>query len=121
LADIEARWREFEALGEAEVRKQIGTYGDVKARLARQWLDFRSSSDSSEIRRKTLEVANDANDLARSANDAALEANSIARKAADSASLTAEAARNNNRIAAAALIAAIVAIALSITSLILRR
>jgi hypothetical protein len=120
---IEARWQEFEELGEAEVRKRIGSgiFGPQKARLANQWIESRGSAESSEARRHALAVANEANSLARSANEAAVEANSIARKAADSASLSAEAARNNNRIATAALIAATIAIALSIIGLFLKK
>jgi hypothetical protein len=124
LADkIDARWREFEELGEAEVRKQIGArlYGPEKARLAIQWIESRVSAESSEARRDALAVANEANSLARSANEAAVEANSIARKAADSASLSAAAARINNRIAMLALAAAIAAITLSVISLFLKR
>jgi len=118
----EMRWREFESLGEEEIRKRIGAhqYGDAKERLAIQWLEYRESLDSSEVRRRTLAVATEANDLARSANDAASEANVIALTAAASASLSAAAARTNNIIATLALIAAAIAIALSIIGMFLK-
>jgi hypothetical protein len=114
--ELESQWQEFEVIGEEKVRKNIGlhVYGDQRLRLANQWLAFRESSDSSEQRRKTLALAQEANDLARSASEAASESNSIARRAADSASLSAAAARTNNIIATLALIAATIAIAFSI-------
>jgi len=63
--------KEFEELGEDQVRERTaaGIWGvPDKARLARQWLELRSTS-----------LAREANDLARRANDAAREANDIAR------------------------------------------
>src|SRR5262245_56855855 len=67
----ETRWKEFEDLGEEEVRKRLAQHiwGEDKERLARQWLDHRSTS-----------LAREANDLARTANDIAEKANSLARK-----------------------------------------
>jgi len=59
--------KEFEELGEDQVRERTaaGIWGvPDKARLARQWLELRSTS-----------LAREANDLARRANDAAREAN----------------------------------------------
>lgn len=119
----DTRWKEFEALGEIEVRKRLAArvWGEEKEALAVQWLAHLESSGSSDARRRTLAVATEANDLARSANEAALEANSIARASSISANRSAEAARNSNIIATLALIAAIIAIALSIIGLILRK
>lgn len=104
------RWQEFEELGEVEVRKRLAAHiwGEEKEALAHQWLEFRESSNSSEVRRQTLAVAREANDLARAANNSALEANAIARDSASSAKRSAKAARNSNIIAMAALIAAII-------------
>lgn len=118
----EALWHEFDALGEEEVRKRLGAhmFSEDKERLARQWIEYRESLDSSEARRRTLALATEANDLARSANEAASKFNSIALAAAASASLSAEAARTNNIIATLALIAAVIAIALSIIGLFLK-
>lgn len=117
----EAMWRKFEEIGEEKVRLDLGAsrYGEARKKLANQWLEYRESTDSSEQRRKTLAAANDANDLARAANESASEANVIARRAADSARETAAAARNSNIIATAALIAALIAIALSIIGIFL--
>jgi hypothetical protein len=108
----EIRWKEFEDLGEDEVRKRLAAsiWGEDKARLARQWLEFRETA-----------LAREANDLARSANTAALEANSIARDAAASARQSVEAARTNNIIATLALCGAGIAIAISIIGLFLHR
>jgi CHASE3 domain sensor protein len=119
----DARWREFDALGEIEIRKRLADHiwSEEKDALARQWLEFRESSNSSQDRRQTLAVAKEANDLARSANASALDANAIARRAADSASESAAAARTNNIIATLALIAAAIAIALSIIGLFLKK
>jgi hypothetical protein len=94
----DVRWKEFEELGEEEVRKRLAQHiwGEEKEQLARQWLELRSTS-----------LARVANDLARRANDTANEANVIA--------------RNNNMIAGFALVAAGIAIAISILGLFLRR
>jgi hypothetical protein len=109
----DARWREFEGLGEEEVRKRVGAkmFGEEKSELAQQWLGYRASEDFAEQGSKTLALAEEAIKLARSAND-------IARKAADSASRSAAAAERNSRIARGALIGALIAIAISIIGLI---
>jgi hypothetical protein len=118
----EAQWKEFEALGVEVVRKRLAAryFSEEKERLAIQWIEHLSSLDSSDARRRTLALATEANDLARSANDAASEANTVARAAAASASLSADAARTNNIIATLALIAAVIAIALSIIGVFLK-
>jgi hypothetical protein len=66
----DVRWKEFEELGEEDVRKRLSAHiwGEDKERLARQWLELRETS-----------LAREANDLAKKANDAAKEANDIAR------------------------------------------
>lgn len=118
-----AHWEEFEKLGEPEVRKRLAAHiwSEEKDALARQWIEWRESSNSSEDRRRILAVAREANDLARSANNSALDANAIARRAANSASESAEAARTNNIIATLALIAAAIAIAVSIIGIFLHK
>ena len=97
--DVQDIWlKEFEELGEDQVRSRTaaGIWGvPDKARLARQWLELRSTS-----------LAREANDLARRANDAAREANDIA--------------RTNNIIAMFALGMAGMAIAVSIIGLFLK-
>ena len=44
----DVRWKEFEELGEEEVRKRLGAHiwGEDKERLARQWLELRPSRSS---------------------------------------------------------------------------
>lgn len=93
----DVRWKEFEELGEEDVRKRLARHIwlEDKERLARQWLELRETS-----------LAREANDLARRANDAAKEANDIARK--------------NNVIATVALIMAVIAIAVSIIGLFMK-
>ena len=93
----DVRWKEFEDLGEEDVRKRLGMHiwGEDKERLARQWLELRETS-----------VAREANDLARRANDVAEKANDIARK--------------NNLIATFALFGAGIAITISIIGLFLK-
>ena len=89
--------KEFEELGEDQVRERTaaGIWGvPDKARLARQWLELRSTS-----------LAREANDLARRANSAR-EANDVA--------------RTNNIIAMFALGMAGMAIAVSIIGLFLK-
>jgi hypothetical protein len=92
----DVRWKEFEELGEEEVRKRLGAHiwGEDKERLARQWLELRETS-----------LARQANDLAMKANDAAKEANDIA--------------RTNNIIATLALVGAGFSITVSIIGLFL--
>ena len=86
----EVRWKEFEDLGEEDVRKRLGMHiwGEDKERLARQWLQLRETS-----------LAREANDLAKRANDLA---------------------RSNNFIAGLALFGAAIAITISIIGLFLK-
>ena len=118
----DARWQEFESLGEIEVRKRLAAHmwSEEKEALARQWIEYRESFDSSASRANSLALAREANDLARKANSSASEANVIARESASSAKLSAKAARSSNIIATAALIAATISIALSIIGLFLK-
>jgi hypothetical protein len=95
-ADLQdVRWKEFEELGEEEVRKRLAghIWGEDKERLARQWLEAREAAKAAENRRKTLALAKEANDLARSANDVA---------------------RRNNIVATLALVVAMIALGVSI-------
>jgi len=80
-ADVhDVRWAEFEALGEIEVRKRLAAHywSEEKDALARQWLVYRESRESSESNANSLALAREANDFARSANTSASEANAIA-------------------------------------------
>jgi hypothetical protein len=94
-------WKEFEDLGEDDVRKRLGAvvWDGTKQVAARQWLEAREADKGAENRRETLALAKEANDLAKEANDVA---------------------RANNRIAALALIGAGIAIAISIIGLFLK-
>jgi hypothetical protein len=96
LQDVQ--WREFEDVGEDEVRKRVAKHiwRTEKERLARQWLELRETS-----------LAREANDLARRANDVAEQANDVA--------------RTNNIIATIALGMAVLALAVSIIGMFVRR
>ena len=93
----DVRWKEFEQLGEEEVRKRLAQHiwREDKERLARHWLELQETS-----------LAREANIKAKEANDLAREANVIA--------------HTNNLIATLALIMAVIAIAVSILGLFLK-
>jgi hypothetical protein len=93
----DVRWKEFEGLGEEDVRKRLGAHfwSEDKERLARQWLEHRETY-----------LAREANDLAKRANDVAEKANDIS--------------RTSNIIATLALIVGVIALALSILGLFLK-
>jgi hypothetical protein len=120
-----------------EIRRRLGAqqYGEQRANLAREWLTHQESLKAERDRAEALSAARAANALAEDANRIALaskeaadeanasarEANSLARSAnttaddaAASARRSADAARINNTIATLALIAAVIAIAMSI-------
>jgi hypothetical protein len=100
----DVRWKEFEDLGEEDVRKRLAQHiwSEEKERLAREWLAFRETR-----------LDREANELARKANVAAKEANDLARSAN-------EIANRNNVIATLALIGAVIAIGVSFISLFVR-
>ena len=112
----DALWREFDALGEAEVRKRLAgqMFGEAKVLVAREWLTHIESSRASATSAATLAEAKAANEFARTANDLAAAANAAADAASASAARSADAAKTNNTIATLALIAAMAAIAISI-------
>jgi hypothetical protein len=95
---VDDGWKEFEDLGEEDVRKRLGRriWTEDKERSARLWLEFRETR-----------LAREANDLAKRANDVAQQANELV--------------RTNNIIATIALIGAGIAIAVSILGLFLKR
>jgi hypothetical protein len=97
-SDVDVHWKEFEDLGEDDVRKRLGRHiWDVeKERSARLWLEAREKY-----------LAREANDLAKRANDVAQRANDLV--------------RTNNVIATFALVGAGIAIAISILGLFLKR
>jgi len=94
-------WKEFEQLGEEEVRKHLRAHiwGEEKERLAFQWLELGEAAKALENRRETLALARRANDAAKEANDTA---------------------RTNNIIATFALFVAGIAIGVSIIGLFLK-
>ena len=73
-------WKEFDALGEDDVRKRLGAvvWDGTTQVAARQWLEAREAAKGAESRRETLALAKEANDLARSANVVARQNNIIA-------------------------------------------
>ena len=83
--------QEFDVLGEDVVRQRLAAHiwSEEEERLAREWLDKRAST------------------RARVANTIALDANNAAWRSA-------QAARTGNWIAAAALVVAVIALAISI-------
>lgn len=66
----DVRWKEFDGLGEEEVRKRVAAsiWGEEKTALAHQWLEHRQWNTSSADAREGLALAKDANDLARRGN-----------------------------------------------------
>jgi hypothetical protein len=94
-------WKEFDALGEDDVRKRVGAivWDGMKQVAARQWLEAREAAKAAESRRETVALAKEANDLAKRANDLA---------------------RSNNFIAGLALFGAAIAITVSIIGLFLK-
>jgi hypothetical protein len=125
---------QFEKMGAESVRAMLGEWsGYVKAQ-ALEWLGERDRADrerdeasktaqiflareSNELVRTAKDAALSANDLAAEANAIARDANSIALAASASAERSAVAAITNNKIAKAALIAALIAIAISIAGI----
>ncbi len=115
----DAEWAAFDALGIEEMRKRLGArqYGDQREKLAREWLAHNEKLQAALDNAAMLAEARSTNLLAREANQASAEANDIARAASASAERSAAAAQTNNKIASAALIAAIIAIVVSIIGL----
>jgi CHASE3 domain sensor protein len=111
-------WAVLEKAGETEVRIALGsgTYGEATDRsaLVTEWLRIKDQE-------RSAASAIDTSALARAANDLARSANTIAEDAAASARLSAAAARTNNMIATLALIAAAVAIAISIIGVFVKK
>lgn len=107
--EVEAIYDGFEKLGPIEVRKQMAShvYGEEKMRHARTWLELKAHEAESARDSASMAAAREANDLAREANCAASSANDIALRALSTS-------QTNNAIATAALIAAVIAIAVSI-------
>lgn len=129
--DAKAAWQEqkavwrkqFAQLGVNQVRAQLLEWSGSLRVEASNWLaekDHESARLMEASRAEQLEIATSAKDAAFEANRLAAEANSIARDAAASAALSALAARTNNMIATLALIAAAIAIAISILGIFIK-
>jgi hypothetical protein len=131
-----AVWRsQFDKLGVEVVRLQLanGRYqgnpdllNQAVAWLAQREKENQSRAESSRaeeiaLARSARDAALEANTFAASANEIAREANEIARDASASAARSADAARTNNIIATLALIAAAIAIAISIIGVFIKR
>jgi hypothetical protein len=129
----------MEQLGAQTVRDMVlsGRWPANYHALAKEWLHQKDTEererDDAQRDAQTF-LARRSNELAHSARDEALkankraeeacamarEANSIAWAASTSVERSAETARTNNKIAIAALVAALIAIAISIVSLFVR-
>jgi hypothetical protein len=98
MVDVDVHWKEFEDIGEDDVRERLGRHiwDEEKERSARRWLEAREKY-----------LAREANDLAKRANDVAEKANDLV--------------RTTNVIATFALIGSGIAIAISILGLFLKR
>jgi hypothetical protein len=126
-----ATWRrQFEEMGENQVRAKFQDWHHSLHTYAIQWLAERdqestrldevSRAEQIEIARSAKDAASEANALAAEANFIARDAATSARAAADAAALNARAARTNNTIATLALIAAVIAIAISILGIFIK-
>ena len=83
---IEAWKRSFVEKGPAQVREDLdrelyGPHSNVKAKLARTFLESCEAEEQSRHRGETVELAGEANTLAEKANDLATEANLTANEA----------------------------------------
>jgi hypothetical protein len=115
--------QQFEAMGPQTVRARLGDFQHIVLMAAQEWLsqtDREERERGEASRAAEMEVARAAKDAALAANELAREANIIARAASDSAALSATAARTNNMIAIAALVAAIIAIAVSVAGILVK-
>jgi hypothetical protein len=115
--------KQFETMGADVARSMLGEWTGWVKQQAIEWLgqhdkDEREREETS--RADELAFAREANEIARAANDLAASANTIALAASASAERSAVAAITNNRIAKAAFIAAIIAIAISIVALFMK-
>ena len=121
MVDAPVRAR-LESLGPAQVRLLLSN-GGWPAQLHIQAVEWLAEKDREDQLRQEaskseeMDIARSARDAAREANALAREANSIAIAASASAERSAVAAINNNRIATRALIAAGIAIIISIVAI----
>jgi len=125
---IEALWREFDGLGEDEVRRRLAMKRfDVRAtKYARDWLakrdELQLSIDVSALRslaHQARESAREASRLALEANDFARRAKSIASEAGDPLEKALELGRSNSRSIKLALFLATVALTVAVACLVL--
>ncbi len=100
-----AAWDDFEHLGVDTVRRQLaaGIYGDRKIHLARAWIERQESLKADADRAAALTEA-------RAANE-------VATKAADSARVSATAAWANVWVSIGALVVSLLALTISVISL----
>jgi len=70
---IQERWRDFDALGELEVRQRLAAhvYGEDNERLAREWLEHGAQSRADEAERRSDASSSEQIRIARSAKNAA--------------------------------------------------
>ena len=73
IPDLERRWKQFEELGEAEVRKRLaaGIYGEPNLHAAREWLDYKEQQRQLDADADRRSSSADERRIARSAKNAA--------------------------------------------------
>ena len=104
--------REFEELGEDEVRARVdrGQYANYRLKRALAWLALKDQARRAAIQASHLDTATSAKDAAWAAAEAAREANRLAIHANRSAT-------NANRIAIAALVIAAISASVALMAL----
>jgi hypothetical protein len=84
VTDIGQYWRDFEARGEARVRQDLAAdhYGEVGAKMARQWLEHRDQVKASEDAARLATAQSEQVSAAERAADASTRAAAAAERAA---------------------------------------
>lgn len=113
----------YKKLGLSNMKELVFQWSGQQQIEAREWIaqeEAEQRAQEGAHRLEQIDIARSAAAEAASANTLAREANSIARDAADSAAESARAAKTNNVIATLALIAAAIAMAISIVGIFIR-
>jgi hypothetical protein len=104
--DVESQWRDYEEIGEEQVRKNLASnvYGEDRTKSSRAWLAHKAAVREAASQRTSAASQDEANSIARVASAAASRAAAAAERSATAAE------RANKRAA--------IAIAVSIASVI---
>jgi hypothetical protein len=104
--DVDAQWRDYEAIGEEQVRKNLSTatYAEQRRKSANAWLLHKASLREAASHLETAASQAEANSIAK-------EASAVASRAAIAAERSATAAESANKRAT-------IAIAISIASIV---